>query len=67
MDLPQDVCRRSEPDHVVTIVGFGEENGIPYWKVKNSWGALWGEHGYVRIRRGVNSCAIATEVFTAWI
>lgn len=39
-------------DHSVVLVGYGEENGIKYWKCQNSWGANWGEEGYFRIIRG---------------
>jgi len=57
----------SRVDHAVLLVGFGEEDGQPFWKVQNSWGPQWGENGYFRISRGDNdsgieSIAVASDV-----
>ena len=38
-------------DHAVILMGYGEENGVKYWTVRNSWSPLWGEKGYIRITR----------------
>ncbi|TMS33920.1 hypothetical protein L596_001606 [Steinernema carpocapsae] len=54
-------------DHAVLLVGFGIENEMPYWIVKNSWGSKWGEDGYFRIFRGGNVCAIADSAVSAFL
>ncbi|XP_073508973.1 procathepsin L-like isoform X2 [Phyllobates terribilis] len=55
------------PNHAVIIVGYGTEHDnqsnedIDYWIVRNSWGADWGDEGYVKMRRNVNVCGIASH------
>lgn len=48
--------------HAIRILGWGVENGTPYWLVANSWNEDWGDKGTFKIKRGTNECGIEGQV-----
>ena len=53
-------------DHAIEIIGYGTENGVDYWNVRNSWGPSWGESGYIRLKKtsstnDIGICGLAAE------
>jgi len=56
----------SETLHAVKIIGWGVEDGTPYWLVANSWNYYWGDlGGFFKIRRGTDECGIETTNISA--
>ncbi|XP_039606229.1 cathepsin O [Polypterus senegalus] len=58
-------CSSQEANHAVLITGFDRTGPVPYWIVRNSWGASWGNEGYVYVKIGENVCGIADTVSAA--
>ncbi|XP_066554666.1 cathepsin B [Amia ocellicauda] len=48
--------------HAIKILGWGEENGTPYWLAANSWNTDWGDNGFFKILRGEDHCGIESEI-----
>jgi len=67
------MCNPYKLNHAVLIVGYGvhrtsfHKRPQPYWIIKNTWGADWGEEGYVRLYRGAGTCGIDMVPTTAVI
>ncbi|KAL3120430.1 hypothetical protein niasHT_006368 [Heterodera trifolii] len=62
-DPSQEECKAAEEDpdnsmHIISIVGYGEEKGKPFWLIVNSYGQEWGDHGEAKYVRGKNACGI---------
>jgi len=48
-------------DHAIQLVGYSPQDG-GFWIVRNSWGADWGESGYIYLAFGENTCGITSLV-----
>ncbi|KAJ3624682.1 hypothetical protein MTP99_018286 [Tenebrio molitor] len=50
-------------NHAVKILGWGTEDGTPYWLVANSWGGNWGGlDGFFKILRGADHLGIESNI-----
>ncbi|KAL3086333.1 hypothetical protein niasHS_008198 [Heterodera schachtii] len=62
-DPSPEECKAAEEDpdnsmHIISIVGYGEEGGKPFWLIVNSYGLEWGDNGEAKFVRGNNACGI---------
>jgi cathepsin B len=48
--------------HAIKIMGWGTEDGTPYWLVANSWNEDWGDEGFFKLIRGSNADQIENPV-----
>lgn len=60
----EDTTGTYDVTHEVSIVGFGEEQGVPFWLIRNSWGTEWGIEGFMKLIRGKNNLGIESDC--AW-
>jgi len=50
-------------DHAIQLTGYNPSQG-GYWIVRNSWGADWGEQGFIWLQYGQDTCGITS--YTYW-
>lgn len=58
--------QKSLGGHAVKLIGWGEENGTPYWLCANSWGTKWGDDGYFKIVRGNKMLELEHNNMALW-
>lgn len=48
-------------NHSVEIVGWGKQDDVEYWIVRNSWGREWGYDGFMYMKAGFNNLGIESD------
>jgi len=49
--------------HCIKVIGWGVENGTPYWLCNNQWTTYWGNQGQFKILLGQDECGIEDSVY----
>uniref|UniRef100_A0A2A4J9U5 Uncharacterized protein n=1 Tax=Heliothis virescens TaxID=7102 RepID=A0A2A4J9U5_HELVI len=67
--MRDNVCNYKKVNHAILLVGYGVENGVPYWLAKNSWAESFGEGGYIKFERGEgkDSCGVMNSLMASAI
>jgi C1A family cysteine protease len=51
-----ETCPQTKSNHAIIGVGYDKIEG--FWTIRNSWSTSWGEAGHIRMKMGVNTCAV---------
>ncbi|EFA79003.1 hypothetical protein PPL_08471 [Heterostelium album PN500] len=50
--------------HAARVIGWGEENGTPYWLALNSWGTEFGMDGAFKVPMGENIAGFESQLLS---
>lgn len=56
-------CSDRSINHGVVLTGYKDIDGTPAYVLRNSWGASWGNQGYMYIATGKDLCGLTTSFF----
>lgn len=59
-------CSDRSINHGVTLTGYKVIDGKEAYVLRNSWGASWGNQGYMYIATGGDLCGLTTSSFDAY-
>ena len=48
-------------NHGVLVIGLNLTASLPYYIVKNSWSADWGESGFFRLSANEDTCGVSRQ------
>ncbi|EQC41656.1 hypothetical protein SDRG_01614 [Saprolegnia diclina VS20] len=57
-------CSTTDLDHAVVVVGYSDSANGAYWRIQNSWGVGWGDHGFMQLQRAATlngTCGVASD------
>jgi len=62
----ENTVKKSSTRHSMVAIGWGQENGEDYWQVANSWGAFYGDRGFLKMKMDTSGMATGNWFGALW-